>query len=85
MEKLGDQKFETNALKELETKRFKEAKTRLRNFLVNTDMGPSDERERLFKYFGHRYSSLVQNLKDSFRARKLSKFKSTAKAELVTT
>ena len=59
LEKLQEKKFEDNLLKEIEFKRFHQAKQRLRNFLLYSDMSDMGERQRLLSYFSHRYVSLI--------------------------
>ena len=52
LRKLEVKKFKDDSLAELSHTRFQEAKKRLRNFVINTDM-KSDlaERKRLMNYF----------------------------------
>jgi len=60
-------------LKELEYKRFTEAKRRLRYFLVHTDGKDLEEKNRLLKYYTHRYATLITIIKDCMRSKRISK------------
>ena len=60
-------------MKELEVTRFTEAKMRLKDFIVYTDMSDDDERSRLLAYFCHRYASLITILKEAIRTKRLVK------------
>ena len=68
---MADSKYEDNSLKELEFKRFNEAKKRLKDFIVFTDMSDDEERGRLLAYFSHRYASLISFLKEAIRTKRL--------------
>jgi hypothetical protein len=52
--KLELKKFGDDQLAELSHARFQEAKKRLRNFVINTDMKDPAEKKRLVAYFQHR-------------------------------
>ena len=54
-------------------KKFHEAKQRLKNFLLSTDMSDDEERQRLLNYFSHRYVTLIAILKEAIRSRRLMK------------
>ena len=64
-------KFGDDQLAELSYARFQEAKKRLRNYVINTDM-KSDfkEKKRLMAYFQHRSHTFINIIKDCFKARK---------------
>ena len=63
-------KFGEDSLAELSHTRFQEAKRRLRTFVINTDMSDETEKKRLMAYFAHRTWTMVNLLKDCFKARK---------------
>ena len=71
MQDLTEKKFEDNILKELEYKRFHEAKRRLRHFLIQTDMEDVEERQRLLSYFSHRFVTFTAILKEVIRSKRL--------------
>ena len=60
-------------MKEVEFKRFHEAKRRLRTFLIQTDMSDVEERQRLLSFFCHRFVTLVSILKEATRSKRLMK------------
>ena len=66
LRKLEEKKYEDNHLKELERRRFQEAKLRLKNFVINRDMGEtvadeeqSLEQMRLLRYYKHRFCTFI--------------------------
>jgi hypothetical protein len=67
LRKLEEKKYEDNHLKELERRRFQEAKLRLKNFVINRDMGgetaadeeQSLEQMRLLRYYKHRFCTFI--------------------------
>lgn len=73
MQNLTEKRFEDNILKEVEFKRFHEAKKRLRNFLVVSDMSDTEEKDRLLAYFSHRYVTLIAIIKEAVRSKRLMK------------
>ena len=73
LQDLSEKRFEDNILKEVEFKRFHEAKRRLRNFLIHTNMSDIEERQRLLSYFSHRYVTLIAILKEATRSKRLMK------------
>ena len=73
LQDLAEKRFEDNILKEVEFKRFHEAKRRLRNFLIHTDMSDVEEKNRLLSYFSHRYVTLIAIVKESVRSKRLMK------------
>jgi len=72
LDKLADKKFEENMLAELEFKRFAEARKRLKDFVICSNMSDGEEKARLLAYFSHRYLSLVQSLKEAIRSKRLA-------------
>ena len=73
LQDLSEKRFEDNILKEVEFKRFHEAKRRLRNFLIHTNMSDVEERHRLLSYFSHRYVTLIAVIKEATRSKRLMK------------
>ena len=73
LQDLSEKRFEDNILKEVEFKRFHEAKRRLREFLIHTNMSDIEERQRLLSYFSHRYVTLIAILKEATRSKRLMK------------
>ena len=71
--KLANNKYQDNSVKELEVRRFTEAKLRLKDFIVLTNMSDDEERSRLLAYFSHRYASLITILKEAVRTKRLMK------------
>jgi hypothetical protein len=77
LKQLEAKKFEDNHLKELERRRFQQAKQRLRDFVIayNPQEEQDDfsilEQERLLNYFKHRYSTFVQLMKEALTARRV--------------
>ncbi len=72
-------KFGDDQLAELSYLRFQDAKKRLRNFVVNTDMrGDEPEKRRLIAYFAHRPFTFINLMKDCFKARKAGSSKPLA-------
>jgi len=65
LRKLEEKKYEDNHLKELERRRFQEAKLRLKNFVINRDMGETADEEqnleqmRLLRYYKHRFCTFI--------------------------
>jgi hypothetical protein len=63
-------------LKELERKRFQEAKARLKDFVVFMPLGQSlddeekEEMQRLLRYYKHRFITFCSILKESLTARR---------------
>ena len=69
--KLELKKFGDDQLAELSYVRFQEAKKRLRNFVISTDMKSDPaEKKRLMAYFQHRPHTFVTIMKECFKARK---------------
>lgn len=68
-------------LKELERKRFLEAKQRLRNYMINHSTRQDseeeeirgEERQRLLNYFKHRFPTFAGIMKESMNARRVAK------------
>ena len=80
LRQLEKKKFGDDMLAELAHMRFQEAKKRLRNFVINTDMmSDLDEKRRLISFFQHRPYTLITILKEAFKARKTSGAKSQKK------
>lgn len=74
MKKLEAKKFEDNHLKELERRRFQQAKQRLRDFVISYNpLEEVDDLEqlRLLNYFKHRYSTFTQLMKEALTARRV--------------
>lgn len=80
--KLELKRFGDDQLAELSHARFQEAKKRLRNFVINTDMkSDPKERKRLQAFFKHRPNTLLSIMKDCFKARKGNAGKKMAGAD----
>ena len=73
LKELADKRFEDNILEEVSHKKFHEAKRRLRNFLIHTDMSDSVERQRLLSYFASRHVTLIAIIKEAMRSKRLMK------------
>jgi len=63
-------------LKELERKRFQEAKARLRDFVINFSDSSSDEellaeQARILRYYKHRFITFVGIMKESLIAKRV--------------
>ena len=64
-------------MKELERKRFQEAKIRLKEFVLSYGQGgPSDEEQsleqmRLLRYYKHRFCTFIQIMKEAVTARRV--------------
>ena len=77
MKQLEAKKFEDNHLKELERRRFQQAKQRLRDFVIaynpleEQDDLALREQEKLLNYFKHRYCTFVQLMKEALTARRV--------------
>ncbi len=75
--KLEEKKYQDNHLKELERRRFQEAKTRLKNFVVTRDPGiileESEEVEqmRLLRYYKHRFCTFYSIMKEAMIAKRV--------------
>ena len=75
--KLEEKKYEDNHLKELERKRFQEAKQRLKTFVINRE--PSKELDeaceieqmRLLNYYKHRFCTFIAVMKEALTARRV--------------
>jgi hypothetical protein len=65
----------------LEHQRVAEAKQRLRNFVVSSEMNDKEEQNRLIKYFAHRYVTFIKLLIECVRARKFKPKGSLSEAE----
>jgi hypothetical protein len=71
LRKLELKKFGDDQLAELSHARFQEAKKRLRNYVINTDMKSDPaEKKRLVTYFQHRSHTLINLMKECFKARR---------------
>ena len=71
LKQLEQKKFGDDLLAELSHARFQEAKKRLRNFVINTDMKSNpDEKARLMSYFAHRSHTFTNLMRECFKARR---------------
>jgi len=76
IKKLEEKKYQDNHLKELERRRFQEAKARLKEFVVSMPLGQEldqedqDEMGRLLRYYKHRYVTFCSILKEALTARR---------------
>jgi len=76
IKKLEEKKYQDNHLKELERRRFQEAKARLKDFVVSMPLGQEldqedqDEMGRLLRYYKHRYVTFCSILKEALTARR---------------
>ncbi len=75
--KLEEKKYEDNHLKELERRRFLEAKQRLKMFIISRDPNKeldSDqelEQTRLLNYYKHRFCTFIAVMKEGLTARRV--------------
>ena len=72
--KIDTKAFIIEKMKELERERFKQAKLRLRNYVLSGSQN-ENEQHRILSYFKHRYSTFISIMKEVNRAKKVMKAK----------